>query len=432
MRKDFWVLALLTVFIFALWYKALFNFFAQDDFILINQFSQNNFLQNIENVFGSPIVTHWRPIHNLYFFVSGNIFGKNYFGYHFITFAFHIGASFFIYKTVQKLTNDFKTALIAGLIYGAHSAHFISFFWISGGATTIGFFFLIGSIYCYLLKKPSVSLMLYILALLASEAMIVGIFLFYCINTLIQRKIVFNRSYLIQITIISLIFGIVRFFYLTPKVAFDIYRIELSTKIFPAVKYYLLRITGFAETSGDQINSWILFGWLIVIAMLLVKTWIKKQNVSYLILSIIIIIVGLFPFILIPQHLSPHYMNISIFGFAIIIGLALKQLKSITLIAFLIIFLVIAVYNINLTKNNNWVINRSNLARTYIEQIEVINPSSGTTLVFADNKLSTSKEAYIALGTGEAIKFWFKDKNYKGCFIFVESCNISDSFLVEH
>ena len=130
MRKDFWVLLFLVILVFSLWHKALFNFFAQDDFILINQFSQNGLWQDIKNAFGPPQVTHWRPIHNLYFLVTGNIFGKNYFGYHILTFLFHIGTGFFIYKTVQKLTNDFKTALTAGVVYTVHPAHFISLFWI--------------------------------------------------------------------------------------------------------------------------------------------------------------------------------------------------------------------------------------------------------------------------------------------------------------
>jgi len=420
-RKNFWVLVLLSVLIFALWHKALFNFFAQDDFILINQFSQNNFWQDIKNVFGLPTVTLWRPFHNLYFFVTGNIFGKNYYGYHFITFAFHIGASFFIYKTVQKLTNDFKTALIAGVIYGVHPAHFVSLFWISGGATMIGFFFLIACFYCYLINKKLVSQILYIFALLASEAMIVGLAIIFIWEVLIKKRRI-NRGFLAMMGIISTVFCVMRFLILTPKTAFDVYQIEFSTKVIAAFKYYLLRIAGFAEVSGDLIVSLILLGWLIVITMLLVKILIKKQNVSYLILSIIIIIVGLFPFILIPQHLSPHYMNVSIFGFSIMTGLALKNLKPTIVLMSVLLFLGIAVYNINLTKNNNWVVKRSNLAKAYIKQIEKENLRPESEIIFTDNKISTLQEAYIALGTGEAIKFWFKDKNYKTCFTFYENC----------
>ena len=78
MKKEFLVFLILLFFIFFVYQPAFLNFFAQDDFILINQFSQNNIWQDLKNVFGPPQVTHWRPIHNLYFFVAGNLFSENY------------------------------------------------------------------------------------------------------------------------------------------------------------------------------------------------------------------------------------------------------------------------------------------------------------------------------------------------------------------
>jgi len=421
-KKDFWVLLFLAILVFALWYKALFNFFAQDDFILINHFSQNNVWQDLKNLFGPPTVTHWRPIHNLYFFVTGNVFSKNYLGYHILTFFFHISASFLIYKTVQKLAKNPKVAITAAFIYAVHPAHFVSLFWISGSATMIGFFLLISSFYGYLIGKKGHSLILFILAILASEAMIIGLAIFAGYEFLYKRKKI-DKQFLTIIGSTSVIFLIIKFALFTSKTTFDVYQLELSTKVFPAIKYYLLRIAGFAETSGDKIASWILSVWLTFVALLLIKTLNKKQNFNQFILSVAIIIVGLFPFVLIPQHLSPHYMNISIFGFSIMIALALKQLRPVLSLVFLIIFLGIAAYNINLTKSNNWVIERSNLASIYLEQIKEIKPLPESTLVFPNSKLSTSKEAYISLGNGEAIKFWFKNKNYKYCFTAFGKCS---------
>lgn len=422
MRKDFWVLLFLSVLIFVVWHKALYNFFAQDDFILINHFSQNGFLQNIKNVFGPPTVTHWRPIHNLYFLVSGNIFGKNYIGYHIITFLFHIAASFLIYKVILRLVKNFQAALTSGFIYGIHPAHFVSLFWISGGATIIGFFFLIASFYSHLINKKSLGLVLYILALLASEAMLVGLAIIFVWEILTRRKN-WDRISLMNIGIISAVFAVLRFIILTPQITFDVYKMEFSAKIISAIKYYLLRVAGFAEASGDRVVSLILLGWLILLTLFLIKTFNKKRDVYILVLSMAIIVGGLFPFVLIGQHLSPHYMNVSIFGFSILTGLALKQLKPVTSFVILVIFLVIAVYNINLTKNNNWIVKRSNLAKTYLKRIESDKPAYGSTLVFNNNEFSTSEEAYVSLGTGEAIKFWFPEKNYQTCFVVFEACS---------
>ena len=66
------------------------------------------------------------------------------------------------------------------------------------------------------------------------------------------------------------------------------------------------------------------------------------------------------------------------------------------------------------------------MAKIYIDQIKKVNPPQEATLVFTDNKLSTSKEAYIALGTGYAIKFFFSDKNYQTCFSEFEDCLIKN------
>ena len=383
-------------------------------------------MQDIKNVFGLPQVTHWRPIHNLFFLIAGNIFDKNYVGYHLLTFLFQIGSGFLIYKVVRMLTRDHKSGLIAGLIYTIHPAHFISLFWISGSATVIGFFFLVTSFYCYFVDRKIASLILYVISLLASEAMVVGLAIFTSYEFLFKKEK--TDKFLLTITgIMSVIFLIIRFVFFTPKVTIDVYQLELSAKVLNAIKYYLLRTAGFAEASGDKIVSLILFGWLTLIILLLFKSLNKKQNINLLIFSIVTIIAGFSPFILIPSHLSPHYMNVSIFGFAIIIGLALKQLRPVTSFVFLLIFLGISIYNINLTKSNNWVFKRADLAKAYVEQIEKENSLPESKLVFADNKMSTSQEAYIALGTGEAIKFWFKDKNYRMCFTFFENCDYSQN-----
>lgn len=422
-KRDLVIIILLSIISFIVWQNSFSTFFAQDDFILINHFSQNNLLQDIRNVLGLAQVTHWRPIHNLYFLIAGNIFGKNYIGYHFLTLILQIGASYFVYKIVKHLTGSARSALISGFLYGAHPAHFVSLFWISGGATLIGFFFLILAIYYYLIDRKGSSLISFILALLSSEAMVVGIILFYYINILKPERIYISRTFLILITSISVLFGLIRFLLLTPKTIFDSYQLELSTKVFGAIKYYLLRIAGFAEVSGDQILTLILLGWLVFVSIFIFKNLFEKQERNILLLSVLTIILGLFPFIFIPSHLSPHYMNVSIFGFSIMIGSTLKQLKPIVSIAFLIIFLMIAVYNVNLTMNNNWLVKRSNLAKVYLEKMEREKPTPGSILIFDDNDLSTSEEAYITLGTGEAVKFWFKNKNYKYCFTAFEKCS---------
>lgn len=418
---DISVLTFLTIVALIFWWQALFNFFAQDDFILINNFSKNSFWQDFKNVFGPPVVTHWRPLHNLYFLVAGNLFDKNYFGYHTIILGLHIGTSFLIYKTIRILSKSHKSAMAASFLYAVHPANFISLYWPAGSATIIGFFFLIASFYSYLTKKKNSSLILFTLAILASEAMAIGLAIFLTYELLFE-KMKSNRNFLAKLAVISLVFLIVRLLLLTPKTTFDSYQVELSTKTFLAIKYYLLRIAGFAEASGDEIASIALLLWLLLIGWFLLRAISKEKMLQKVWLPMSIVISGLFPFILIPTHLSPHYMNVAIFGLTALMAMALKQVRPIVLLIILLSFAAIAIYNINITRNNNWLIIRSNLAKTLLTKIEKENPPAGTILIFADSQFFTSQEAYFALGTAEAIKFWFRDKNYETCFTAFEIC----------
>ena len=75
-----------------------------------------------------------------------------------------------------------------------------------------------------------------------------------------------------------------------------------------------------------------------------------------------------------------------------------------------------------MTYKNNWVIKRNKIAKQHINNIVNENPSVGTLLTFDDSTISTSSEAYFALGTGKAVDFWFAGKNYKTCFTAFENC----------
>lgn len=400
-----------------IWRGALFNFFSQDDFIFIEHFSQNNLASDIRNVFGPPTVTHWRPLHNLYFLIAGNIFAKNFIGYHLLTFAVVIITVFFVYKISQFLTKNNTAAVVSAIFYLASPSHFVSMFWISGAATLIGFLFLAVSFWSYLSNKKLQSFVFFILAILASEAMIVGIIVFSAL--IVVNNLGRDFKFLLTLILGSLPFALVKLIF-TSRETFEVYKLEVSTRTVDAVIYYITRILGFSETSQDQLTS---FGLLLLWSFIIVSSSkFLLKNYKRLILPSAAIFAGLFPFILIPSHLSAHYMNISIWGLSMILALVFARLRNVSILFIAAIFLAISLINIEKTKGNNWVVTRSNLAKEYIKKIENDNPPTGSTLVFKDSQLSTAQEAYIALGTGEAIKFWFADRNYTTCFSAFEDC----------
>lgn len=416
--------SLLFILSFTFFYKSLDVFFVQDDFILINEFSSENLINDLKNTIDSSKATHWRPLHNIYFLVSGNLFGKFYPGYHALTLLIHIVSAFVIFKILGLLTKNANAALLGAIIYAVHPSHFVSIFWISGSATNIGFLLLISSFYFYLKDKKSWSLVFFTLSFLASEAMIVGAAIFASYEFLVTRKRM-DKRFLLKAITISLGFLLLKFLFLISETTFRTYPLEISQGTIAALFYYFIRTLGFAETSKDALASIILIFWLAAIVFAILK--IFRSNYQKLILFFIIsALIGLFPFVLIPSHLSPHYMNIAIWAFASIISFSLLQQKPASRLIFILIFVFVSVINIHLTYQNNWVVKRSKIAKLYIEKIETENPPAGTLLIFDDSSISTSSEAYIALGTGKALDFWFAGKNYKTCFSAFENCPSSN------
>src|SRR3989344_5741692 len=418
--RNIFVFSLLFILSFSFFYKSLNVFFTQDDFILINEFSSKNLINDLKNTIDPSKATHWRPLHNLYFLISGNLFGKFYPRYHALTLIIHTAAAFMIFKVLKILTKNADASLLGTLVYALHPSHFVSIFWISGSATTIGFLFLISSFYLYLKNQKSLALVLFGLSFLASEAMVVGAAIFTSYEFLVKRKKM-ERLFLLKVISISLGFLLLRFLFLTQEATFRTYPIEISQGTIAAFRYYFLRTLGFAETSQDTLTSIILVLWLAAITTSILKIF-RTENQKFIRFFVLSAFTGLFPFVLIPSHLSPHYLNISIWSFASVVSFSLLNINKLARLFFILVFASVAIINIQLTYKNNWVIKRSEIVKLYVEKIESENPPTGTLLTFDDSSISTSAEAYFALGTGKALDFWFGDKNYKGCFTIFENC----------
>lgn len=373
------------------------------------------------NTFGPPEVNHWRPVHNLYFLITGNLFGKNYFAYHLLTYLFHIGTAFFVYKITFELLKSKFQSFLGSLFYATNPAHFISLFWISGGTTLLGFFLLSASVYSFQKKSLILSYCLFLLSILTSESMVMGVMIFFILELLKKRRLI-RINFTLPYATISATFLFIRFivfgYYKLP----GDYKLIFSLHVLTSFKYYILRILGFADVSDNKIVSAILVGWYTVIfCVFLRKIRFFKEKV--LIIGLLVTFLGFFPFILIPYHLSAHYMNLSIFGLSLVVSSILIHNHRFVGALLIFIFVIISFFSVNKIKEDNWVVKRSMIAQNYISKIEKENHYYGETFTFIDNDLASSVEAYFSLGTGKAINFWFPDKNFKTCFVAIENCS---------
>lgn len=416
MKKDSPVFLFLGLIASLVYFKTYSVFFAQDDFILINHFSQNTFLVDLGNVIGAPKVSHWRPVDNLYYFIAGNVFGKNYFGYHIFTFLLHITAAFFVYKLTFKLLGKKSAAVFGSLIYAISPVHFISLAWISGNATLIAFLFYIIALYLYI-KGRKFALIFYLFSLLASEAFFFASITFLAWDYLSAKKLSI-RSFVFILTAISFI--IIKILFLTPAATYETYRLDLSLNNVNTIKYYLLRIIGFAESSGDLRASLTLVIVILFVFSKLTRNFRRDKDI--IIFALFVTASGLFPFILLKDHASPHYMGLSLFGFSILSAAAFLNLNRKTQIALIAVITLLYTSSVNLTYSNSWVVKRSLIAKSYIDRIKTDNLEYNLRILFTGSDLNAS-EVYYSLGGGEALRFFFKDKNYNVCFDVFENCN---------
>ncbi len=443
---------IVPIVVFIVFAKSIGVFFAQDDFVLINQFSGSSILVDIERTFGKPVVTHWRPIHNLYFLITGNLFDRDFQLYHLLTFLIHIFGAFLVYKiSLLILKNRYarpkgrdslifaqnslhprsedrgffaqnkRGAIASSLFYAINPLHFVALTWISGNSTTIGFTFFVWSFYLYLQKKFSKSFVLFFVSVLASEAMIFTALIFLAWE-IVNEKRIKNFVFMSLIGTLSLLITLLQFFVFKTSSVAD-YSIDISMKFFSTIKYYLIATLGFDGGLRTGKFSFLLDTWLVLLAMVvLIANVGKKEDRKLLLFFLFVSLVGLFPFVLIPNHLSPHYMSVSLFGLSMIVGFAFGRIKNYLVILLLGYLFVVNFFVVSHMYQVSWVTQRATLAKTYIEKIYAENKAPGDTQIFDDNSISSSLNAYYALGMGNAVTFWFADKNYAVCFTAFDNC----------
>ena len=125
---------------------------------------------------------YYRPIFLLFLLLNYKIFGPFAAGWHLVSVAAHIGVTYLVYVLARRLTGDYRTALIAALIFGLHPVHIESVAWISGVTDPLIALFLLPAFLCYLNAREQTvhrrawllgSVALYGLAMLSKETALI-------------------------------------------------------------------------------------------------------------------------------------------------------------------------------------------------------------------------------------------------------------------
>ena len=171
--KLHWKSWLLFIVVFLVYFLSIFrNEFVWDDLGFIFEWpethtlSWNNFESYWKGVVPEGQGGVYRPIRSIFYAVSYWLWKGQPLGYHFQAAIVQGLASVVVYLLSKKLLQNSQVAYLAGWIFGLHPIHAEAVTWVTASFDTIGFLFLLLSVYWYLSFSESNSKVAYVLSLL--------------------------------------------------------------------------------------------------------------------------------------------------------------------------------------------------------------------------------------------------------------------------
>jgi len=389
--------------------------FSQDDFYFL-LISHAGSFQEVLNFFspwyqkGFPF---YRPLGTQFYFYIFNMIniGKNIFqtSYLMHIFMLIIQASngYLVYKLLKKLQENEQVSFFVGLMYSIAATHFLSLFYIAATQQLLAAFFSLLSFNAFFSKKSFLTGLFFLLALLSKE------------NAIILPGIIFlalqlqKKSFKIKFS--ELIyrffpFIIITIFYLILRFSAGIqvqstYQPDFSLSLISTLRWYYLFTFNFPEellqfaTSPLTIDYYAYvrdFGFLALINTIssliltslslfyLAKLLIHKTKHSIFTFFIYISwwLLGIFLIIWFPLHRYPHYLDLALIPFFLML---IKNTKLNLRIFVFILFLISSFTAINISISHHWTTKRA------IVSTKVIN-------YFATHKICQHDSIYF-IGT---------------------------------
>lgn len=388
-------------------------FFAQDDFFLLAISRARTFSEWIAFFIPRSDVVWYRPLSQQFFFgFTQSLAGLNPVVFHNLLLGTHVLNSLLLFAFIFYLTKRSIASVLGTIVYLFHSLHFLSLAWPAAYGFLLGptFFLLtfngfIRWVKCSQGKWLFFTWVAFCLSILTVEVnlflplLLCLIVIFFPTRDNNQRKIiVINLGLFFGLSISLILFRTVIF---KPQHVGEQYIFSLGQYLIPTIWWYSLRLLGLVQSYrlADQLNFYgLAVGFYLFITMgLVIPTWrivsLREWNKLHT-LSLCIIIIGMVPFLLLPEHRSPHYLSFSAIGLSLYFSLCIIAVKEQYFISCLMVTIIIFISFLSFMTEfkTHWIIKRSMLARALI--------SSGVYTV------PTVSEAYFALGANYAQKVY--------------------------
>ncbi len=358
--------------------------FSQDDwyFLLISDAHNLSDMLNFFNPLAQSGFAFFRPLGTQLYYL---LFNMHPLSMHLFMLTVQALNGYLVMRLVGRLKLKSPTPLIVGLLYTISSVHFLSLFYIAATQQLLAATFSLLSLIFFLDSKYRSSAALFALALLCKETAIVvpGVALILTLISQLRPKLKLFLPY----ALVFVIYLLIRL--ATSSGVQSEYQLTLGPSLLTNLRWYYLFAANLPEAlvsyglprMGINFTQFIhdfgISAWVIMISTGLISlfTFIRLIYTRRW-LYILWFVVSLGPILLLRDHLYPHYLDLALIPFLLLLTQDLK-VKYQYLIS--LIYILAAIYSIQFSQAHHWTTGRaimSSSAQTKLDWSEICSHDS--------------------------------------------------------
>jgi protein O-mannosyl-transferase len=301
---------------------------------------------------------YYRPIFMLWMRLNQALFGFHPFGWHLVSVAMHVLATFFVFRLARRLTGRNHIAIIAAAIFGLHPAHVETVAWVSGATDSLLAILLIPSLLFFLNwreNRPNARawcLLLYALALFSKETAVLTmpfVFVYCWLYPRDQNSSLLGRFWKALLPTLPFVAITLFYFYLRILVLhallYELHPLSLRTHLLtvPSILWFYIRIlvwpVGLSAfyhtpyiTQPTFSQFWLPLAGVILVAVAIFYWWWKTRDREIVVAAALLVfpLLPLMKFTVFIEGEIAHdrYLYLPSIGFAILMAKAISGIAA--------------------------------------------------------------------------------------------------------
>lgn len=421
-----WKYLFLALFTFVIYFSTFSHNFIPDDWYYLGIYQKFDFIQEFfiaffGGAFSFPVVANgfYRPIQSIFYHFGYYFFGLNPTGYKIIVFVLFISCSVLVFKLSDFFFKDHCISFLASIIYISRGVNDFTLFTSNSIGNVSSDFFMLSSLYCYLIFKRDgitqffiISIFAYCGAFFSKEASVILLFLILLIEVFHSHSHKTNFKYSFNVIVpFFLIFClyISRIFFIRSRMI-DTGPYSMSFTI-PILLNNFLFLVQVIFNNYFEVLLFLICCVLVLLSKVNIREFFNKNF-----LFIGICLIGLWPYLFLKAHVFSYYSGFSSIGFSAIFAYLIltsikndlhkKYLMSILVLLFILSgFFTFQVYQDINHPSSPYTFHekRINNILNYLNQTN--KSYDNTTIVF----INSSEDLAYGLAYGNAIKMNYKN-----------------------